>query len=200
MDRRRHLPGLSFFGGVAGLLRWLAAMAFLVLLLAEPAPAIADARDALVLWANAVAPSVFPFLAVLPLLSSPEAQRFYGWLLGRPVKALLGLPGAAAAPLVVGLLAGSPAGALACARAEGLRRGERKRLALIACGMGPAYLISGVGVALFASRELGLRLAAAVAHAGQKQPHPADHDDHQQHDRDLPPILHYTHRLLFIQP
>ena len=66
-----------------------------------------------------------------------------------------------AAPLAVGLLAGSPTGALACARSRGLNADERKRLALIACGTGPVYLISGVGVGLFGSRALGLRLAGA---------------------------------------
>ena len=143
-------------------LRWAAGMAFAALLLADPAAALADAQGALALWARAVAPSLFPFLAVLPLLTCGPARDIYARLLGGAAAGLFTLPRRAAAALAVGLIAGSPAGALACREtAAGLERGEFKRLALVACGTGPVYLVSGVGAALLGSRRSGFLLAAA---------------------------------------
>ena len=146
----------------AGALRWLAGVAFLALLLRDPAGALEASREALRTWANSVAPSLFPFMAVLPLLTSLEARALYERLLARPMRRLFHLPGSAASAVSVGLLAGSPAGALACARvAEGMRRGDFKRMALISCGASPVYLISGIGVSLLDSREAGTLLAGA---------------------------------------
>lgn len=162
MRARRRDALAARLRGRAGELRWLAGMAFLALLLWDTAGALAAVRDALRTWAESVAPSLFPFLAVLPLLTSPEAREIYAWALRRPLEALFALPGRAAAALAVGLIAGSPAGALACAAAaDGMARGDFKRLALLACGMSPVYLISGAGVALLDSRRAGLLLAGS---------------------------------------
>ena len=83
------------------------------------------------------------------------------------MRPLFRLPGSAAPALLIGLLAGSPAGALAVERvSEGLPRGEARRLGLMCAGVSPVYLVGGVGAALFGSAEMGLWLALAQA-AGQ---------------------------------
>ena len=116
---------------------------------------------------GSVGPSLFPFLALLPMLTAPAARRVYARALGWLMRPLFRLPGSAAPALLIGLLAGSPAGALAVERvSEGMPRGEARRLGLMCAGVSPVYLVGGVGAALFGSAAMGLWLALAQA-AGQ---------------------------------
>lgn len=144
--------------------RWLGAAALLALLLSDTRAAMAGAARAMVQWANAVAPALLPFMALMPLLTCDEAARAYERLLGRPLRAALGLPGAAAAALVAGMVAGAPAGALAArdvAARAGMTRGQLRRLAIAATGFSPAFLVGGVGEGLMGSPALGWRLLQA---------------------------------------
>lgn len=144
--------------------RWLGGLALMALLLARPGAAMAGAARAMAQWAGSVAPALFPFLALMPLLTSDEAVRAYERLLGRPLRALLNLPGAAASAMVVGVVAGAPAGAMAArgvaARGD-MDRGRLKRLALSVTGFSPAFLIGGVGEGLMSDAALGRRLFLA---------------------------------------
>ena len=143
------------------------ALGLVFLLLLWPAEALSAAQGAMRTWAGSVGPSLFPFLALLPALTCPAARRAYARALGWLMRPLFRLPGSAAPALLIGLLAGSPAGALAVERvSEGLPRGEARRLGLMCAGVSPVYLVGGVGTALFGSAEMGLWLALAQA-AGQ---------------------------------
>ena len=105
-----------------------------------------------------MAPSLFPFMALMPLLTSPEANRFYNAALGGLMRRLFGLPGSAAAPMVAGMIAGSPAGCIAAravAAEEGFTRGELERVALACCGLSPAFFISAVGAGMLGDAALG---------------------------------------------
>lgn len=146
-------------------LRLLGALGLVFLMMAWPGEALAAAQGAMRVWAGSVGPSLFPFLALLPSLTCTEAQRLYRRALGRWMRPLFRLPGSAAAALFVGLLAGSPAGALAAERVEGLRRGEARRLGLMCAGVSPVYLVGGVGAALYGSAQMGAWLALAQAAA-----------------------------------
>ena len=144
--------------------RWLGGAALAALLLIRPGAAMAGAARAMAQWAGSVAPALFPFLALMPLLTCDEAARAYERLLGRPLRALLDLPGAAASAMVVGMVAGAPAGAMAARRAAacgGMDRGQLKRVALATTGFSPAFLIGGVGSGLMGDAALGRRLFLA---------------------------------------
>ena len=141
---------------------WIAA-ALLLGILIRPESAVAGAQRAMRIWCTSVAPSLFPFLALMPVLTGPEACAAYNSLLSGAMRRLLHLPGAAAPAVVIGMIAGSPGGAIAAcrvARSGGLRTSEARRIALAVCGVSPAYLILGVGFALYGSVSLGLALAA----------------------------------------
>ena len=143
------------------------ALGLVLLLLLWPTEALSAAQGAMRTWAGSVGPSLFPFLALLPTLTAPAARRAYARALGWLMRPLFRLPGSAAPALLIGLLAGSPAGALAVERvAEGMPRGEARRLGLMCAGVSPVYLVGGVGAALFGSAAMGLWLALAQA-AGQ---------------------------------
>ena len=146
----------------------LGAAALLAALLARPTEAAQGARLALAQWAQGVAPALFPFMALMPLLTGALADRPCRGPLGRAFEALFGLPGAAAPALAAGLAAGSPAGALAARRAAaqtGMPRGRLWQLALGMGGLSPAFLIGGVGAGLLGSPRLGVRLALAQSAA-----------------------------------
>ena len=129
-----------------------------LLLLCRPEDAANGAREALCQWYYVVAPSLYPFMALMPLLTCPEANRCYDAALGRLMRRLFGLPGSAASPMIVGMIAGSPAGcaaARAVAMAEGYTRGQLERVAVACCGMSPAFFISAVGAGMLGNAGLG---------------------------------------------
>ncbi len=144
--------------------RFVAAALFALGLLVFPAQALFAAQSAIANWGLTVAPALFPFMVVLPFLTSREACRVYDRIFGRLSRFAFALPGTTASAIVTGLCAGSPAGAMAVARVarrEGLSPGEAARMAGIACGVGPIYVISGIGVALAGSAAEGWRFATS---------------------------------------
>ena len=148
--------------GVSHLFKPLAGLLLAALLLARPREAALGAARAMARWAETVAPAVFPFLALTPLLTCEEAARAYRALLGGATRRLFGLPGAAAPAMVVGMAAGTPAGARAArgvAARSGMNRGQLHRLAVAGVGFSPAFLVGGVGEGMLGSAALGWRLA-----------------------------------------
>ena len=143
---------------------WMGGLAAAALLLARPEAAADGARAAMAQWYHAVAPSLFPFMALLPLLTCDAAGAAYEKLLGGLTRRLYRLPGAAAPALAAGMLGGSPAGCAAARRVAangGMTRGELQRLAIACCGLSPAFCISGIGAAMLQSPALGHRLLRA---------------------------------------
>ena len=141
---------------------WIAA-ALLLGILIRPQAAVEGAQRAMRVWCTGVAPSLFPFLALMPVLTGPEACAAYNALLSGGMRRLFHLPGAAAPAVVTGMIAGSPGGAIAVcriARYGGLPAPDARRIALAVSGVSPGYLILGVGFALYGSVQLGLALAA----------------------------------------
>ena len=140
---------------------WIAA-ALLLGILIRPEAAVAGAQRAMRVWCSSVAPSLFPFLALMPVLTGPEACAAYDFLFSGVMRRLFHLPGRAAPAVVTGIIAGSPGGALAVcriARSGGLGTSDARRIALAVSGVSPAYLILGVGFGLYGSMHLGLALA-----------------------------------------
>ena len=142
-------------------LKWLAGLAAMGLLLSNPQAATRGAARAMEQWYASVAPALFPFLALMPLLSSREALEAYEALLGRPMGACFNLPGAAVPGMIVGMVGGSPAGALMAretAARAGMSRGQLQRLAMSVAGFSPAFLVGGIGAGMLGSAALGWKL------------------------------------------
>lgn len=145
-------------------LKWLLGIALAMLVLKYPDAAAAGALRGAAQWYANVAPALFPFMALLPLITCREALEVYEKWLGGPMRTLFGLPGAAAPALVTGMLAGSPAGALAVRRAAAnsqMSEGQVERLAVATCGLSPAYLIGGIGACLLGDPAKGRMLLRA---------------------------------------
>ena len=145
-------------------MRWfkfLSGLALAALLLSAPQAAALGAARGMAQWYASVAPALFPFLALMPLLTCDEAATVYELLLGRAMRALFDLPGSTAPALAVGMIAGSPAGAVAARRIaarSGMDRGQLQRLAVAGAGFSPAFLVGGVGAGMLGSAALGWRL------------------------------------------
>lgn len=145
-------------------LKWVGGFALLALLLAAPQAASRGAARAMLYWSASIAPALFPFLALMPLLTCSEAAEVYEKLLGRAMRGLFRLPGGAAPAMIVGLLAGTPAGTLAArniAARAGMNRGQLHRLTIAITGFSPAFMVAGVGAGMLGSAGLGWKLLAA---------------------------------------
>lgn len=147
-------------------LRFTIVAALLACIFIRPELSVAAAQQAMRVWYSSVAPSLFPFLALMPLITDAQACRAYNAIFGRIMRPLFRLPGSAAPAMVIGMLAGSPGGSIGICRIaseSGMQRSEARRLALALGGVSPAYLIVGAGAVLFGSVQYGIRLAAAQA-------------------------------------
>ena len=127
-----------------------------------PEEAVNGARNSMRLWALSVVPAMFPYLVMLPVLSDPHALRLYRRLFAGVMRKCFGLPGESVAVIVIGMLAGSPAGSMLCASVSGELAGrEVRRTILPVCGLSPGFLIAGVGLGMLGSVRAGYVLAAA---------------------------------------
>ena len=153
MDKTARINKIKFLLG--------AVLAAAILLF--PQTAVDSARSAMAMWYSSVAPAIFPFLALMPLLTGPEACAAYEKIFSKWMDSIFRLPGSAAPALIISLISGSPAGAAAItaiAGPSGMTLSQLRRFAPAVCGVGPAYLVLGVGVSLFGSVKTGVKLAA----------------------------------------
>ena len=145
-------------------MRWIGALFFVAALAIWPGVALEAARGAMEAWATSVAPALFPFVAAIPALTCPEARMAYEKWLGKAMRALFRVPASASGAIVIGFLAGSPAGATALKQTmagETYTRAEALRAAALISGCSPMFLVGGVGTAMLGSHAAGLALMGA---------------------------------------
>lgn len=138
------------------------AIGIFFIILMRPQAAVSAAQKAMSVWVSSVAPSLFPFLVLMPILTGKEACAAYEAMFSKWMRVLFRLPGAAAPAVIVGIIAGSPGGALALRHIvanSNMKQSEAHRIALALTGVSPAYLIMGVGHGLYGSISLGIKLA-----------------------------------------
>lgn len=145
-------------------MRWIGALFFVAALAIWPGVALEAARGAMEAWATSVAPALFPFVAAISALTCPEARMAYEKWLGKAMRALFRVPASASGAIVIGFLAGSPAGATALKQTmagETYTRAEALRAAALVSGCSPMFLVGGVGTAMLGSHAAGLALMGA---------------------------------------
>ncbi len=155
MKKSKYRAGLGSIGfGFLG--------AGCILLLLFYADSAVDAvRAGLLLCRDTVIPALFPFMVASEILVGCGGAAAIGNALARPAKLILGVPGAAACPVVLGALCGFPTGARAAAAlydTGALSARQCTRLLTFINNPSSAYMISAVGASLLGSRRLGLLL------------------------------------------
>ena len=133
----------------------------IALLLLYADGAVEAVKKGLQLCHDTVIPALFPFMVASELLVGCGGAAAIGRVLARPFRAVLGVPGAAACPIVLGALCGFPTGARVMAalydRGE-LSARQCTRLLTFINLPSSAYLISAVGASLLGSRRMGVVL------------------------------------------
>lgn len=117
--------------------------------------------DGLFLCVRTVIPSLFPFMVISDMLVRSGAVTLVSKVLALPMKALFGVSGEGGCAVLLGTLCGFPIGAK-CAVAMydkgSISKEELERLLTFSNNPSSAFIISAVGVSLFGSRELGVKL------------------------------------------
>jgi len=106
------------------------------------------AKNGLLLWANSVVPSLFPFFIAANLLSYTEVIPFLGRLLGKVMRPLFNVPGEGAYAFIMGIISGYPIGAQIVSnfKEQGIcNKEEAERLISFTNNSGPLFIVGTVG-------------------------------------------------------
>ena len=124
---------------------------------------VACTRDALKLCAEVIIPSLFPFFVMSLLLNKLGLPQMLSSALSPAAGKILGVSGAGASALIIGLTGGYPLGAayIADMLSSGvISRREGERLLAFCNNSGPAFIIGAIGAGVFSSSMAGIYLYA----------------------------------------
>lgn len=119
------------------------------------------AKNGLILWAMSVVPSLLPFFIATELLSYTNIVSFLGKVLNKFMRPLFNVPGEGAFALIMGIISGYPVGAkiVSNLKKQGICNDvECERLIAFTNNSGPLFIIGTVGVSLFSSSSIGMKL------------------------------------------
>lgn len=119
------------------------------------------AKNGLILWASSVVPSLLPFFMATEILNYTNVVSFLGKLLNKFMRPLFNVPGEGAFALIMGIISGYPVGAKIVSnfKKQGICTDiECERLLSFTNNSGPLFIIGTVGVSLFSSSNIGLKL------------------------------------------
>ena len=133
-------------------------IAFMGLMIANPAYYLDSARRALSLFFASVLPSLFPFYFCSLLLTYMGMVGSISKLGERPMRALYNTPKESAYILMLSMLCGYPVGASTCAELyEGniINKNDVKSISAFASTSGPVFILGTVGSAIFHNKAIG---------------------------------------------
>lgn len=119
------------------------------------------AKNGLILWAMSVVPSLLPFFIATELLSYTNVVSFLGKVLNKFMRPVFNVPGEGAFALIMGIISGYPVGAkiVSNLKKQGICNDvECERLIAFTNNSGPLFIIGTVGVSLFSSSSIGMKL------------------------------------------
>lgn len=122
---------------------------------------LVSAREGLLLWANSVVPTLFPFFVATELLNHTNFIPILGKYLNKFMRPIFKVPGEGAYAFLMGLISGYPVGAkIVChLRENGLcTKDEGERMLAFTNNSGPLFIIGTVGISLFNNQIVGVTL------------------------------------------
>lgn len=133
-------------------------------LLFYPTQAAAGAKRGIGYCVDILIPSLFPFMALSVFVVKSGLAASMGRLAAGPCRILFGLPGSAAAAIVMSMVGGYPVGARAvaalCQEGE-ISPKEAARMLCFCVNSGPAFVLSVVGAGLLRNAQAGVILLAS---------------------------------------
>ena len=146
---------------IARLLLPLGVLCAAAALLLYPTQAAAGAKRGIGYCVDILIPSLFPFMALSVFVVKSGLAASMGRFAAGPCRVLFGLPGSAAAAIVMSMVGGYPVGARAvaalCQEGEITPR-EAARMLCFCVNSGPAFVLSVVGAGLLHSAQAGILL------------------------------------------
>ena len=119
------------------------------------------AKNGLILWANNVVPSLFPFFIATELLGYTDISYRFGKILSPIMKPLFNVSGAGGYVFLMGIISGYPVGAKIIAdlrKENAMSKEECERLLSFTNNSGPLFVIGTVGISLFYNTTIGILL------------------------------------------
>lgn len=119
------------------------------------------AKNGMLLWATSVVPSLLPFFIATEILSYTNIVSILGKFLNKLMRPIFNVPGEGSFALIMGIISGYPVGAKIVSnfKAQGICTDvECERLLAFTNNSGPLFIIGTVGVSLFSSSSIGLKL------------------------------------------
>lgn len=122
---------------------------------------LSAAKNGLVLWANSIVPSLFPFFVATELLSYTNFTYYLGKILNRFMKPIFNVRGEGSFALIMGIISGYPIGARIAAnfRENNIcSKEECERLLSFTNNSGPLFILGSVGISMFGNSTIGFLL------------------------------------------
>ncbi|MBO5141621.1 MAG: sporulation integral membrane protein YlbJ [Clostridia bacterium] len=139
----------------------LTVIAILVLLVIFSNDAFNSAHTGLMLWANNVVPSLFPFLICIEILKKTNIIQVIGKLFEPIIRPIFNIPGSGAFAVVMGMCSGYPVGAKFAAslrEANQCSKIEGERILSFTNTSGPLFILGAVGIGMFRDNKIGFIL------------------------------------------
>lgn len=122
---------------------------------------LSSAKNGLILWANSIVPSLFPFFVATELLTHTNLIYNMGKLLNKFMKPFFNIRGEGSFALIMGIISGYPMGAKISAnfRKNNIcSKEECERLLSFTNNSGPLFIIGTVGITMFGNSTIGFLL------------------------------------------
>jgi len=122
---------------------------------------LSAAKSGLVLWANSIVPSLFPFFIATELLSHTNFAYYLGKVLNKLMKPIFNVRGEGSFAFIMGIISGYPIGAKIAAnfRENNIcSKEECERLLSFTNNSGPLFIIGTVGISMFGNSTIGFLL------------------------------------------
>lgn len=139
-------------------------LAAVAVLLLYPTAVVTGMNRGLSICTGVIIPTLYPFMVLAGLLTDSPLCRQPGKISQVLARRLFGLPGSCGPAIILSLLGGYPAGALAISRL--LQQGQitptqARRMTAFCVNAGPGFIVSTVGGGLLGSVQAGLLLFIA---------------------------------------
>lgn len=120
-----------------------------------------SAKNGLVLWANSIVPSLFPFFVATELLSHTNFTYYLGRILNKFMKPIFNVRGEGSFAFIMGIISGYPIGAKIAVNFRNnniCSKEECERLLSFTNNSGPLFIIGTVGISMFGNSTIGFLL------------------------------------------